>query len=170
MQVDQSLYAPIATLTVGVLAAVFAFWGIQSQRGIARRRATLDFIMKSETDGDMIKARLRFIELSKDVNGLGPWAALDKEKTDEAQKIKLILNEFELIAIGIKRGIIDKQLYCNWFKSGAIKHWDHAEPFVNILRSRTGNNALYIEFQQFVMSIDSKRGNGIKHKIKRLLD
>lgn len=170
MQIDQSLYAPLATLAVGCVAAMFAYWGIQSQRGIARRRATLDFIMKTETDGDMIRARLKFIELTKNINGLGPWAALDKENTDETQKIKLILNEFELIAIGIKQGIIDKNLYCNWFKSGAIKHWDHAEPFVNILRSRTGNNALYAEFQQFILSIDSKRGNGIKHRIKRFLE
>ena len=137
-----------AVLISGGVGAVVAVWGLLSQRSIARRRTTFDHIAASERDGYMIKARQKFIELAKAPDGLAKWAAEDKEQTEEVQCIKIVLNELELVAIGIQRGIIDAELYKRWFKSGVIHHWRHAEPFVSVLRNRTGNHAFFHEFQE----------------------
>src|ERR1700737_2653134 len=93
-----------AAFVTGGIAALIAIWGVLTQRQIARRRATLDHIARSEADGDIIAARRKFIELAKAPGGLAAWADEDKEKTDETLKILLVLNEFELISIGIQRG------------------------------------------------------------------
>ncbi len=137
-----------ATFIIGAIAAVVALWGIYTQRAIARRRATFDHISKTEADGDMIAARRKFVELAKANGGLSKWADEDKEKTEEVQAIKIVLNDFELVAIGIQRGIIDKEFYKRWFKSGVTRHWNYARPFVAALRTRTSNDMLFHEFEQ----------------------
>ena len=137
-----------AVLVSGGVGAGVAIWGLLSQRAITRRKTTFDHIAASDRDGDVIGARNKFIELAKKQGGLAPWADESKEQTDEVQSIKLVLNEFELVAIGIQRGIVDAELYKRWFRSGVIRHWQHAEPFVSVLRARTGNPALFHEFQE----------------------
>jgi len=89
-----------AALVTGGIAALIAIWGVLTQRQIARRRATLDLLTKSEADSDIIAARRKFIELAKAPGGLAAWADADKEKSEEAQKILTVLNEFELMSIG----------------------------------------------------------------------
>ena len=136
------------SFAIGLIGAVVAVWGIHTQRMIARRRATFDHIAKSESDADLIAAKRKFVELAKQEGGLSVWAQEDKEKSEEAQSIRIVLNDFELIAIGIQCGIIDYKFYERWFKSGVVRHWKHAHPFVAALRTRTGNEALYHEFEQ----------------------
>lgn len=137
-----------ATSIIGILATVVAIWGIFTQRAIARRRATFDHITKTDADSDIIKARRSFIELAKQSDGLAKWAAEEHEKSDEVQSIKIVLNDFELIAIGIQRGIIDAEFYKRWHRSGVLNYWKHASPFVAALRARTGNEMLFYEFEQ----------------------
>jgi hypothetical protein len=139
-----------AFLAIGIVAALVAIWGVTTQRAIARRRATLDHIARSLSDRDLIQAHLRFIQLAKEPGGLAPWADVDKEKSEETQTIKTVLNEFELIAIGIQRGIIDYQLYVRWFRTGAILYWRHGAPFVHALRARVQNDAVFHEFEEMV--------------------
>ena len=64
----------------GLLAAAVAIWGILSQRTIACRRATIDYLAKIEGDEDHINARREFIALAKAPGGLAPWADEDKKK------------------------------------------------------------------------------------------
>jgi Domain of unknown function (DUF4760) len=137
-----------AFLLVGSLGAIVSVWGVTTQRAIARRRATLDHIAHSERDGDVIAARKKFIAAAKNPGGLALWADEDKEQTEEAQAIKSVLNEFELIAIGIQRGIIDYELYRRWNKSSVVRYWSNSAPFIFSLRSRLKNDAIYHEFEE----------------------
>ncbi len=146
-----------ATLIVGFVAALIAIWGVWTQRAIARRRATFDHISRTEADADFIAARRKFVELARSGEGLVKWADKDKEKTEEAQSIKLVLNDFELVAIGIQRGIIDEEFYKRWFKSSVVQYWGHAQPFVAELRRRTSNGMLYYEFEQMAGWFDENK-------------
>ena len=80
-----------AILVAGVLGTAAAVWGVVSQRSIARCRATIEFIARSEADSDLIQARRLFIQLAKAPAGLAVWAADDKEQTEEAQAITRVL-------------------------------------------------------------------------------
>lgn len=135
-------------LFVGICGAFIAAWGVISNRAIARRKATLDLITSQERDGDIIKARNVFIDLAKKNGGLAPYAELDREADEATQSIRTVLNEFELISIGIQRGILDFELYRRWHRSGVVKYWEYAAPFVHQLRQRTNNRALFYEFEE----------------------
>ena len=137
-----------ATLLIGFFAAVIAVWGVITQRAIARRRATLDYISRTESDGDLIFAQRKFIELATSEGGLGPWA--DIGSGTEVQCIRLVLNDLELVSIGIQRGIIDYELYRRWRRSGVIRYWNYSAPFITRLRAKLQNEAIYHEFEQMV--------------------
>lgn len=139
-----------AVLFVGIIGAVVAAWGVLTQRAVARRRATLDLISSLERDSDVIRARSKFIELTKREGGLALYADLTNESAEETQYIRTVLNEFELFAIGIQRGIIDFELYKRWNRSNVVRYWTHAAPFIYQLRARTKNDALYHEFEELV--------------------
>jgi hypothetical protein len=109
-------------LFVGIWGALIAAWGVISNRAIARRKATLDLITSQERDGDIIKARTAFIALARKNGGLASYAEIDREPDEETQSIRTVLNEFELISIGIQRGIIDFELYKRWNRSGVIQY------------------------------------------------
>ncbi|WP_349369871.1 DUF4760 domain-containing protein [Salinarimonas sp.] len=111
---------------------------------------TIEFIARSEADGDLIKARRLFIRLAKAPPGLAVWAADDTERTEETQAIALVLNEFELISIGIQGGIIDFELYERWQRQGTLAYRRNALPFITALPDRTGNETLFHDFEEMV--------------------
>ncbi len=139
-----------AVFVTGAIAAVIAIWGVLSQRAIARRQATLDHISHLESDRDIIEARKIFVELSKKPGGLAVWADSNKEQTTEALAIGRILNSYELISIGIQRGIIDFELFKRWHRSSAIKYWERGAPFVMSIRNRLSNDMFFHEYEEMV--------------------
>ena len=139
-----------AVFVTGVVASLIAIWGILSQRAITRRQATLDHITHLESDRDIIEARKIFVELAKKPGGLAVWAEENKEQTEQALAIGRILNSYELISIGIQRGIIDFELFKRWHKTSAIKYWERGAPFVMLIRKRLGNDMFFHEFEEMV--------------------
>ena len=129
-----------AVFITGGVAAVIAIWGVWSQRAITRRQVTLNHISHLESDRDMIEARKRFVELAKAPGGLAIWAEADREQTEEALAIGRILNSYELISIGIQRGILDYRLFERWQRSSTIKYWERGAPFVMRIRERLNND------------------------------
>ena len=139
-----------AVFVTGAIASLIAIWGVLSQRAITRRQATLDHITHLESDRDIIDARKRFVELAKENGGLAKWAESDQEQTTEALAIGRILNSYELISIGIQRGIIDFELFKRWHKTSAIKYWERGAPFVMRIRERLNNDMFFHEFEEMV--------------------
>ena len=146
-----------AILFTGTAAVAVAVWGVISQRAITRRRATIELMAAAEADKDVIDARRKFIELARADGGLAVYAEEGKEKDADTQSIRLVLNSFELVAIGIQRGVIDYKLYKLWFRGGVIQYWMFAEPFVKRLRQRTSNKALYHEFEELARWIQDEK-------------
>lgn len=137
-----------AVVYAAILAGMIAIWAIFSQRAITARQTTLEFIRSSEADRDNIKARQKFNELALDPDGMGKWARDEHAQSKEARAIRIVLNEHELVAIAIQRGILDDKTYRRFFKSGVIKTWQHAAPYVLLRRTRTGNHAIYHEVEE----------------------
>ena len=139
-----------AVFVTGGIATLVAIWGVVSQRSITRRQTTLQHIAQLESDRDVIEARKRFVELAKEPGGVAFWSENDKERTDEATKIRLVLNSYELISIGIQRGIIDYEIFRRWHRSSTIYYWERGAPYIMGLRARLNNDALYHEFEEMV--------------------
>ena len=135
-----------AVLITAAVAAIIAIWAIFSQRALVARQTTIEFIRNSEADRDMINARAVFNEASRHKNGVGKWAT--KPLSDEFKSIRMVLNEYELVAIAIQRGIFDDATYRRWHRSGVIQTWDHAAPFILTRRKNANNSALWHEFEE----------------------
>lgn len=135
-----------AVIAAAAVATVIAIWAIFSQRAIAARNATIEFIRYGESDRDVIKAHATFARLARDPAGLAPWAAQQTSK--EFTCIKIVLNHYELVAIAIERGTFDDRTFRRWYLRGVVSAWNAAAPFVLARRNSTGNQALWHEFEE----------------------
>lgn len=137
-------------ILVGCLAASVAVWGIRTQRTIALKRATLDVILRSESDKDIIDAHACFNRLARSNGGLATFAEEDHQGSRETESIRIILNQYEIIAIGIKQGILDEDLYYEWFGTGLLRHWRYAQPFILRIRQRVDSDKPFAAFEELV--------------------
>jgi hypothetical protein len=140
-----------AVFVTALLAAAIAIWGIQSQRSIARRQKTLELILDQESDEDIINARRAFVAVATDPKlKIEDFASPEKRNTIEGDAIRRTLNSYELMSIGIQKGVIDYDLYRIWMKAGTIKYWGYSESYIISIRKKSGNPLLYHEFETMI--------------------
>lgn len=142
---------------VGLFAVVIAIWGVVSSRSIARSQTTMAYMASLEADGSVQAARAKFNDLVRTHGSLSQYADKQWEGTPELQSIVTVLNEFELISIGIQRGIIDPELYRRWNHSNVQLYWKNAQQFVVALRSRVDRPSLYHEFEELARWMNQNR-------------
>ncbi|MDV6329992.1 DUF4760 domain-containing protein [Asticcacaulis sp. 201] len=167
-------YIPVsevdAVVITAIIAGLIAIWGVFNQWAITRRQLTFQHISNKDSDRDMIQARKRFIELAKKPHGLAKWADPSHEASEEIESIRLVLNDYELTAIGCQLKIIDYVLIERNERSAIIKYWFHAAPFVYALRARLGNSTIYHEFEELARSMTDitlpHRSFGLDHIFK----
>ena len=72
------------------------------------------------------------------------------ENADEKETALLwvSLNRYELTAIGIGRGIIDKKTYKAWNRKSLVHDWIRTKNFIKELRKQTNNPRLLIEYEK----------------------
>jgi hypothetical protein len=129
---------------VGVIVAMFF------QRGIARRRATLDFLLLEQTNAALTEQRRKFVEMREKGN-LEQWAAKAHLASPEATLIRSMFNIYELVAIGIAEKTIDEEIYKRWYRTTLVKDWIAAKAFVATYQ-RDHNRKLFCEFQELAKS------------------
>jgi hypothetical protein len=104
-----------------------------------------------EKDESLLRAKKRFNELTKEDGGLAKWADEKNWASDQTEAIRVVLNQFELVAVGVQRGILDLEIYRRWYKSGVLRHWAQAAPFVMAMREKLNNPMVFYEFEQLVL-------------------
>jgi hypothetical protein len=143
-----TLVAGLIAAGVAALAATIAIWGVYSQRVITRRQATIEHIARLKADRSIQDTIQQFIQLSSGPNNLAQWADEDKQGTNENLAIIAVLNNYELMAVGIQRGIFEYTLIKQWQASTIKKFWSASHPFVVALRQRVGVPTLWTEFEK----------------------
>ena len=123
-------WSVVGVFWVALLGAIISFWAIISQRSITRRLATLQLLTESEADVELIDARQVFIELANSKAGLHEYGARDKLYTKEGMAIRMVLNELELVSIGIQRGVLEYEFIKRWSRSTILKYYAAAKPFI----------------------------------------
>ncbi|PIP98057.1 MAG: hypothetical protein COW75_02175 [Rhodobacterales bacterium CG18_big_fil_WC_8_21_14_2_50_71_9] len=134
-----------AILVSAAIGATIALYSISEQRKIARKRATLDMLAKKEWDRDYIDARAEFIKLRDASSGLELWATEEHRNSPQSNTIRNTLNDYELIAVGIRERILDEDLYKRWFRTSFLKDWRAARRFVLAIRAQAGTDAIFAE-------------------------
>lgn len=153
-----------AVLITAAVAAGIAVWSVLSQRKIARQQLIMQHLERVELDKDMIKARQTFIECTKEDGGLVKYAELGLEQDPKTQSIRLVLNDYERISIGIQQNIYDFDIAHRFAKTAIIKFYERAEPFIVKLRERTKTPSLYSDFERMA---EGMRNNLPPSRLKR---
>jgi hypothetical protein len=146
-----SIAATIAT------AALLVSWRtVRAGRHNAKATVTFQHIARTQADGDFIKARAKLRQLVKDGN-IGQWAAAEHDADEAQAAINLVLNDLEITAIGIRRGIIDCPLFRRWCEGHVVKRWNETAPYITALRQRLNHPTLFHEFQSMAEAWDTRR-------------
>jgi len=103
---------------------------ILANRGIARRKATLDHIILCEINPYLSELRRDFVVL-KNAGNLEQFASRDKISEKEALTIRKTINQHEIVGIGIKTGTFDGKLYKLWYRSTVVADWIAVKRFVS---------------------------------------
>ena len=153
-----------ATLVIGFIGAmitsaavIVALWAIISQHRTAKAQATIAHLAANSRDKDILDAKQAFLELSAEGRGLARWASKKQESSDENRAIRLYLNSFELISLGIQRGIIDYKIFKRWNRSTVLHAWEAAAPYITELRKRTGRSLLFHEFEELARDFNDMK-------------
>lgn len=147
------LLSPLAILASAGIAIFSARKSIAAQRQIARTRASLDLLLKLESDVEFIKAS----EIYRDVrDGKGLESLIIKEmgksksKRDEHEEFYVdhYLNTLELVCVGMSEGTIDELYIYQYMRKAIVNAWSSSSSY--IIQSRgEKNKRLFEKLQAF---------------------
>lgn len=146
------LLGPVAILISAVGAWWFAHKAIETNRQIAKKKSTFDYMTKLSWDQDYIEAKNRFLAINAGTKKLRAIAEeyeatkrannLDEQEIKKIildhSSIKNILNEYEAMAIAIKVDALDGEMIRANIQQQFISHIDACSEFINYTRSQSG--------------------------------
>jgi hypothetical protein len=167
-------YGPyISAGTVFISAAVaftVAAITIKTNRSIARKKATLDLIVMSETNPQFQEMFKQFIILrdeSKDgIFSIAPVLRklfevhhakgalklrdhLSNKKIETFKNLQNCLNYYELIAVGIDNKILDEKFYREWKKRMFVNAWNDSQRFIFLYRRLANYGNFFCRFEHY---------------------
>lgn len=160
------LYSNPVIITA-LIASTVAIWGVLSQRLISRRKATSDLIFSLTNDSDWIAASDQFAK-NQQAGNLEDYANPGNTTSTEARKIQLIFNNYENVAIGINRGTLDYKIVKENWRSNLMYHWRHGQPFIIKMRTNSGAQTLWKEFETLQECVKSNKKPSLKVRAKNL--
>lgn len=104
---------------IALLAVTMSYFTIRAGRHNAKATVTFQHIARTQADGDMIKARA-LMKVAEKEGSVSRYAAADKQTDPTAAAVNLILNDLEIVSIGIQRGIIDCSLFRAWCERATV--------------------------------------------------
>lgn len=159
MQIVTDWWMVGATLVGAVIVAVCT-WRVHHI--VERRRLTYDTILRKYWDVDYVIARKRLNEYRKDLKRLrnleeffNPPNHDDNPKyfrknvfAKPREFISVILNDYELLSIGIANGVIDERIVKSLMYGSVMSDWMTFARFIRLLRDESANPRIYIEFEK----------------------
>jgi len=138
--------APLITATVASIAGIVAVVSIIVTKQLARRRAAIDFFLKTEADKSIVEIFQRFDESLETVNqDIDEGKKLNEiTKTKEYKDIHTCLNIHELLAIGVSNKVFDERVAYHYWSAALVSHKKKAEKFVNFSRVEPDDSSAYI--------------------------
>ena len=112
------------------ISAFIAYRAILNTRSIARQKATLDFIEKSESTELYRTASDTFSDLRRGEGFSLLHAPQDDETRARRRAVTDYLNHYEFIAIGILEDILDEKIYRAWMEGAFVRDWNAAAEFI----------------------------------------
>ena len=141
--------APLATAVIALVAAIIALIALFIQRDTARRRAVIDFFLKTEMDSNIIDAYNDFNDLVPQVAAIISRPTLSKRDDDYKKLIKW-LNICELIAVGVNLGAFSERVSYDYWGYVLPNAFREATLFIQYIRNTPalGGPATFSDLQK----------------------
>jgi hypothetical protein len=114
-------YAQIATAFIATAALVVATWSLVTQKAVARRRAAIDFFLKTEMDEKMLTAYNTYVGSKAKIASYPDIKEFCR--SEHYDHVRAYLNILELMAVGVHNKTFDERIcYVYWcdFIRGAV--------------------------------------------------
>jgi hypothetical protein len=141
-----AIYAPLVTATVATIAGGIAYYSIHVTRTIARKRAAIDFFLKTEADKSIVDIFQRFEESLQTVNNDIDAGRMLSEitRTSHYKDVHTCLNIHELLAIGVANEVFDERVAYHYWSAALVGHKKKAEKLINFSREAPDDYSAYI--------------------------
>ena len=133
--------APVITAIIALCAAAIAWRAIHAQRDIARRRAAIDFFLKTETDETLIALYTRFLDLNpahRQITTDEAYKSFKAGKTKDYGDTRSFLNLLELIAVGVNHKAFSSVISYDYWGDVLIDGWEDCRPLISFIRADKG--------------------------------
>jgi hypothetical protein len=143
-------FAPLITVMVASIAGLIAVYSIHVTRSVARKRAAIDFFLKTEMDAGMLASHLAFEEAVINLKQhLSERKSIEKfcEGGKIYKDIRTYLNVHELVAVGIKNKVFDGDVCYNYWSDALVRHTDATYKLIEHESSAEGGEASYLELR-----------------------
>lgn len=129
----------------GIVVAVVS---VISAKQTAKRKQTADLLFGTRADAELSAGfkLLQRLHNATDIN-IRVYAKKDKNDSDEANKIRYVLNHWERVCVGINQGIYDEKMLHESSYSTVIGLYSQASPFIQAVRENTGKDTYYQELE-----------------------
>jgi hypothetical protein len=132
--------APIGTALIALIAAMIALGAIWAQMHIARRRASIDFFLKTEMDKTVIDLYDKFKANAPSIAFVPDPSDLTRSDYDD---IRDFLNICELIAVGVNKGAFSKSVSEAYWGDVIPEAYQTAKQLINNIRTTPGEGSRY---------------------------
>jgi len=160
------LNSPAIQAVCIVLSAIAAFAVIWHNGRISRQSSTIGMVRNTFFD---TKEKASY-ENFKDViqkyednqTSLAVLADADHDKSDDTEAVLRQINSYEMVALGITKGVFDERFYKRWFFSQLTRDYRKVTPYIDAVRERYQNQAYFCEFEALANRWQRKR-HPVKH-------
>ena len=137
--------APIATATIAFVAACIAVGSIRYQGTLARRRATVDFFVKFETDDRLVEFYYTF---RREMKNLVQGAPLNTIlESSSFRSVRTFLDLCELLCAGIRHRAFSESIAFHYWGDVLRDSFREAKPIIEHLRRTEKRHATYCDFE-----------------------
>lgn len=129
--------------TIIAAAAILATigWVYTARRARTRKQHTINIILEGNFDLEMRNAHAELIPIFR---GEDVFPAVGSDRHKEIQpKLRFVLNHFEFIAAGIRRGDMDERLVMDAQRGTILTAFEKSEPHILWVRSNRRNQSVY---------------------------
>lgn len=146
-------YAPYGTALIALGALTTAIVAICTQTLVARRRAAIDFFLKTDLDHNMLEAHREFRVAVKELKLHLADGKTVKSFEESNEKVYLsilkYLNIHELVAVGIKNRVFDVDVCFNFWGDVLVQHADETAAVIDHeIESEGTPSAAFLELRQ----------------------
>ncbi len=138
------------TAIVALLAVAVAATGIAIQWWLARKRAAIDFFLKTEADKHLLEAYDEFHAGIDEMNSMNIdvfCTTKDVVIRKHYFALRRYLNIHELIAVGIKNGMFHDRTCYDFWAGILFRGVEAARPVLDHVRGRPGREATCCELE-----------------------